>query len=462
MFSDIFKIKKFKDEIFRLKAQNYQLEKLIKEKDLKINELTKKLDFKLSLQAQSAIEIDETINSKKDELKETQNKIEEKAKKLHFLLYKITEKEDELNDLRAEVGDIDSQLESSSYGLYNAKYSFSESWEYKDKLKEIRDNERASVRNDYAVQYNPNWTLDGSLAKGRRMNKKNMKAMLRSFNNECTEAIRKVNYSNYDLIHKRIQKSFEQHNKINNMNQLKINNEYLQYKFDELDLAFGYQVKKEEEKEELRKQRQIEREEKQNKREFERNNKKIDKDINHNKKAIKELEERLSEDNSESLQEEINKLKQKIKSMNAEKKQQAEQMYTPTAGYVYIISNIGAFGKNVFKIGVTRRLKPEERINELSSASVPFRFDVHALIYSNNAFDLEAKLHQRFNDKRVNKINNRKEFFRITIDDIKEELKKYKDVTVDFTEKPEADEYRATLKLNKKEEEQKMMQDILN
>ena len=118
-----------------------------------------------------------------------------------------------------------------------------------------------------------------------------------------------------------------------------------------------------------------------------------------------------------------------------------------TAGYVYIISNVGSFGKNVFKIGVTRRLDPW-MINELGSASVPFKFDVHALIFSENAYQLESELHQRFSQKRVNMVNNRKEYFHISINEIEDELKKYSNLTVDFKEAPEAEEYRESLAIS--------------
>ena len=116
-----------------------------------------------------------------------------------------------------------------------------------------------------------------------------------------------------------------------------------------------------------------------------------------------------------------------------------------TAGYVYIISNVGAFGKDVVKIGVTRRLDPEDRINELSSASVPFKFDTHALIYSDDAFALENELHTYFHNRRVNKVNNRKEFFNITMNEIVTKLEEYKHLTIKFDANMEADEYRQTL-----------------
>lgn len=94
------------------------------------------------------------------------------------------------------------------------------------------------------------------------------------------------------------------------------------------------------------------------------------------------------------------------------------------AGYVYIISNIGAFGENVYKIGMTRRLDPQDRIDELGDASVPFNFDVHAMIFSDDAPALEASLHKAFEDKKINMVNQRREFFNVTLDEIKEVVRK--------------------------------------
>ena len=117
------------------------------------------------------------------------------------------------------------------------------------------------------------------------------------------------------------------------------------------------------------------------------------------------------------------------------------------AGYVYIISNIGAFGENVYKIGMTRRLDPYERIYELGDASVPFDFDVHALIFTEDAPGLENALHNAFESKKLNKINSRREFFAVTLDEIKAEVRKNFDKTVEWVDVPEADQYRQSLLL---------------
>ena len=119
------------------------------------------------------------------------------------------------------------------------------------------------------------------------------------------------------------------------------------------------------------------------------------------------------------------------------------------AGYVYVISNIGSFGENVYKIGMTRRLEPLDRINELGDASVPFNFDVHAMIFSDDAPALEAALHRAFDDRKLNMINTRREFFNVTLDEIKDVVKKNFDKTVEFKAIPEAEQYRETLMLKK-------------
>ena len=117
------------------------------------------------------------------------------------------------------------------------------------------------------------------------------------------------------------------------------------------------------------------------------------------------------------------------------------------AGYVYIISNIGSFGENIFKIGMTRRLDPMERIRELSDASVPFNFDVHAMIFSDDAPKLEAALHNAFSDKKLNMINKRREFFKVTLEEIEEVVRNNYEKSVEFIKLADAEQYRESIKL---------------
>lgn len=143
----------------------------------------------------------------------------------------------------------------------------------------------------------------------------------------------------------------------------------------------------------------------------------------------------------------IKELEDKLKGLEADKEDVLNREQNTRAGFVYIISNIGSFGEQVYKIGMTRRLEPMERIEELSSASVPFKFDVHALIFSEDAPALEAVLHQTFRDNQVNKVNPRKEFFKVDLEEIKRIVRENHNATVQFIDVPEAEEYRETLRL---------------
>ena len=124
------------------------------------------------------------------------------------------------------------------------------------------------------------------------------------------------------------------------------------------------------------------------------------------------------------------------------------------AGYVYVISNIGAFGENVYKIGMTRRLDPQDRVDELGDASVPFNFDIHAMIFSNDAPKLEAALHNAFADRKLNFVNQRREFFNVSLDEIKQVIKDNYDKSVEFVELAPAEQYRESLKLKERAKHQ--------
>lgn len=194
-----------------------------------------------------------------------------------------------------------------------------------------------------------------------------------------------------------------------------------------------------------------EREEREAQREYERAIKKALKD---EEKAQEALEQKKREMAEAQTQEKLQKLQEQIQGLEKalvearELRERAMSMAQQTKiGYVYVISNIGSFGKDVYKIGMTRRLDPMERILELSNASVPFPFDVHTFIYSEDAPALEADLHRRFDAKKVNSINYRKEYFHVTLDEIKAALKE-KGVDAIFVDEPDAFQYRESLLRN--------------
>lgn len=397
---------------------------------------------KMSIEQMDAFELQQSIIDKKKELDELNSNVEKLSTEKKTLA-------DKLNELSQKIDNANSTIEMQEYGLYEPKYDFATSLGYKEKLTEIRKNQKEMIRKKVAVDYREGWTVDGSKAKGTKMTNDSIKLVLRAFNNECEAAINKVKYSNYDSIQKRIERSYEQINKLTSVTQVSISYYYLNSKLEELSLAYEYARKKEQEKEELREQRQREREEKALQKEVAQKKKVIDKEINHFKNVIAELQEKLksiTDDNeATAINKQLSELEQKIGERDHEKEELDYRTANASAGYVYIISNIGSFGKDVFKIGVTRRLDPTERISELSSASVPFKFDIHALIFSYDAYKLETELHNYFDNYKINKVNNHKEFYKIPIEKIKEKLAEYKELTIDFEEMADAEEYRQTL-----------------
>ena len=174
----------------------------------------------------------------------------------------------------------------------------------------------------------------------------------------------------------------------------------------------------------------------------------IEKDSKHFSKQIEQLEEQIIIDPNEDLLREIEELKAKLKENEKKKEEVEHQKVMPKAGYVYVISNEGSFNKkDRYKIGMTRRLVPEERIRELSNASVPFPYDIHAMIFSEDCPKLESDIHRLLNDKRVNKVNNRKEFFDVTLEEVEEIVTNLLGKEVQFTKIAEAQQYRESLNL---------------
>lgn len=174
--------------------------------------------------------------------------------------------------------------------------------------------------------------------------------------------------------------------------------------------------------------------------------KKVEKEESKYSAEIEKLKEQLESANSSELE----KLNSRILELQAQlsqvviKKEEISNLANGKAGNVYVISNLGSFGENVFKVGMTRRLNPQDRIDELGNASVPFKFDVHSFIFSDDAVGLENRLHAALDQKRVNKVNMRKEFFNVSLDEL-EQLVTEIDPTAEFNRTMAAEEYRQSL-----------------
>ncbi len=368
--------------------------------------------------------------------------------------------------LRKEISLFENKLDLIEYGVYEPIYDFEKSDEYREEQNKIIELQKEMISSESAAICRTNWTIDGSEAKGKASTKRYIKLTLRAFNGECESLIAKVKWNNVNQLIERIKKSFETINKIGESQTVTIQSKYLDLKLKELTLEYEYQLKRQKEKEELRAAQEALREEEKARREFELAQKEAEKEeANYEKaleKARKEIEQ-ASGEKHEKLQAQIEKLEQELKEAH-EKKERAISMAQQTKrGHVYIISNIGSFGEQVFKIGMTRRLEPVDRVKELGDASVPFQFDIHAMIYSEDAPALENELHNTFTNKKVNMINYRKEFFNVTIDEIEQRIKEI-GIDTEFIRLPEAPEYRETIAILeqlKAKGEQKTINEII-
>lgn len=225
----------------------------------------------------------------------------------------------------------------------------------------------------------------------------------------------------------------------------------MELKLEELNAAYSFQLKQQQEKEQQKAIKEQMVEEEKVRREIERQKAKIDKDCaqfsNEVKKLMGYMQKTSSDVEKQLYIDKIKELEDKLSALESNKKNVLEREANAKAGFVYVISNIGSFGEDIYKIGMTRRLEPMDRIKELSSASVPFEFDVHAMIFSDNAPELENLLHKHFEKQSVNRVNLRKEFFHVSLDEVEKVVHDNFNDTAVFTKLPVAKEYRQTLSM---------------
>lgn len=289
--------------------------------------------------------------------------------------------------------------------------------------------------------------------KNNQKDKNNIKQLLRSFDLECDVIIKNISSKNSSIARSKINSSYNQLNSLYKYDDVSLDNNYLEIKLEELTLYYSYIVQKENELEDNRARRQLLLEEEKAEKERQLQREKVEKDLTQHNKEIDKLMAYMNNSKDEFKNQlyvdKIKELEEQIKILKEKKEKINELDNIPKAGYVYIISNIGSFGEDIYKIGMTRRLEPMDRIKELGDASVPFPFDVHALIFSSNAPELETLLHNTFRNNQLNKLNNKKEFFKVNLQDIKELVLKNHNATVDFIDIPEAIQYRESNKFKK-------------
>ena len=321
-------------------------------------------------------------------------------------------------------------------GIYKFRHRLEDAVAYKSALDQLNDNLKVLAKNDRAVLCHTTWTIEGSAQRGAKMAKDISKLMLRAYNSEADVLVRTMKPFMLDSAKDRLTKSRETVAKLGSILNITISDEYHAQRLYELELTADYLVKVAEEKERIREERAQQKEEERVQRELEAEKSRLYKERQHYEAALAKL---AADGDPEARAELESKLAEIDDSIHGVEEREANIR----AGYVYIISNVGAFGEHMVKIGLTRRLDPLDRVRELGDASVPFRFDVHAIIFSNDAVSLETQLHDRLADLRVNRVNPRREFFYATPEQVKDVLQSLDgEFLLEYNEFPEALEWR--------------------
>lgn len=384
-------------------------------------------------------------------LKETIEK--ETAKIEHDIEVRISEKNTELNQLCSKISKAKDELKNKKQEIENLEplvtvvnidtegLELATSQELKNILSRYKLEEAELVKNNTAI--------DVIINDDKKFITTQIRQILRSFNAECDLTISNVTLKNIDTMRNKILRSYETLNKIYKSDGVQITKVFLENKLQQLITAHSYQEKLEDERVQKKLIQEQLKEEEKVRREIEREKAKIEKDETQFKNEISKLMKYLQKTDNEVEKtlyiDKIKECEEKLSELETVKSDVLNREKNTRAGFVYIISNIGSFGENIFKIGMTRRLEPMDRIKELSSASVPFEFDVHALIFSDDAPGLESILHNTFREYEVNKVNHRKEFFSIPLEKIEKVVTEHHNATVQWTYDAAAEEYRESL-----------------
>ena len=339
--------------------------------------------------------------------------------------------QEKLHPMRVQV-----KLEEAGFTEYD--HPAKDSVELAAALRDLRKDVQMAVRSYSAVEslddFEPPHTKSGR----NKLAKDSARLALMAFNSQVDSIIEAASARNYEASLAKIFKAAEVVERQCTVTGVRVKPNYVELRARELQLAVDHLKAKQLERE-LERERKAElREQAKAERELQAERERLEKERQHYLNVLKTVEEIGDEAETARLKQQIVEIE---KGINDVEKREANIR----AGYVYVISNIGSFGERMVKIGMTRRLDPMDRVRELGDASVPFNFDVHALFFSDDAVGVETELHHRFAAKRVNRINARREFFYATPAEVRDALKDIAGNLLEFTEEPEAEQYRLSL-----------------
>ena len=350
--------------------------------------------------------------------------------------------------LNQEIEELEKQLVNTTdsqilqeVGIYQYQHPLQNSVEYKALLDKIDEQTKALIKSNKAVTAITSWTVNGSAKEGQKMVKEVSKLMLRAFAAEADNCIRTLKPGNRVAMSDRLSKTRETIAKLGKSMQIQISDEFHKLKISEINTTADFLKKKEEEKEAEKEIKAQLREEEKVAKEIAAEKAKLEKERQKIVTALKQMQESSGAKDDKYL-EGVQEMQATLESIDSGLTGLTERAANTKAGHVYVISNVGAFGARVIKIGMTRRMDPEDRVKELSDASVPFKYGVHALFFSNNAAGLETALHQKFTEQRVNLVNKRREFFYVTPAQVRDALVELDGHVLEFNEQPDDEEFR--------------------
>lgn len=385
------------------------------------------------------------IDSIESRVAELSQEAEAEAARIIEIRSDYREKRAVYDRLTTELAIYDERLSFAEMGVYEPHFDFTDSEQFKAAIKEVRDRQKEMVSEKTAAVCGTEWAVHGSKAQGKTMINRAIRLTLRAFNNECDAAIANIRWNNANAMLKRVERAREQIDKLNASNDVTITDQYYDLKVEEIRLTHEYREKQKAEREERAEAARAAREEQKLLREIEE----AEKEEARYKDLVKKAKaEALGADGEKlsALQTQIELLEADLAEAHTKVERAQAMAEITSSGYVYIISNVGSFGPEVVKIGLTRRLDPTDRVRELGDASVPFVFDTHAMIYSDKAPALERALHAEFDARRINAANYRKEFFRVSLDEVEEAVRRLAP-DASFFRDIEAQEYHETLSI---------------
>lgn len=375
--------------------------------------------------------------------RELQNQISEQAIRLDREKYQAAAELDELRrrlkQAQAAIVATDEAALLQEVGIYRYRHPLSDAVAYQNALAKIDSQIKAMVKKDGgAVLATTSWTVNNSASEGRKMVRDFSKLMLRAFNAEADNLVRGMKPYKLDSALDRLAKTSETIERLGKTMQIQISPAYYTLRVRELEITSDFLQKQAEEKEAERVERERLREERKVQQEIENERARLEKERQHYSNAIEALVKNGDETGAARVREQLRDVDEALENVDY-------RAANIRAGYVYVISNVGSFGEEMVKVGMTRRLDSMDRIRELSDASVPFNFDVHALFFSKDAVSIETQMHSRLASTRVNTVNRRREFFRVTPKQVRTHLSELTGELLEFQETPEALEYRQSL-----------------